>query len=562
MCSQARNQVRATRAITKNTKVTKMRHAKALLVNGCPGGFVLVLFVLFVNFLIHRDVVTAQATASLTRQQVLDTMKRATTFMVDKASTKGGYVWSYLPDFSRRWGELEARPTMVWIQPPGTPSMGHLFLDAYHATGDEYYYTVAEKVATALAEAQLESGGWNYVYDTAGEKALRDWYATVGRNAWRLEEFQHYWGNATFDDAGTAEAAKFFLRMYVEKHDGRYRAPLDKAITFVLRSQYPNGGWPQRFPLTHGLLKPGNPDYTSYITFNDDVAAENIEFLTMCYGALGDSRLRDPIGRGMDAFVLMQQRRPQPGWALQYTTDLKPAGARTYEPRALVTHTTATNIERLVQFYRMTGDAKFLARVPEAIDWLEGLTLPAGVAPPGRTHPTFIEIGTNEPLYVHREGSNVFNGRYYIDKNPKNTIAHYSSFRRIDVPRLRKLYSEARALDPAALAKQSPIAPSAARTAPPRLLAAVNDGGDATGVVSSLNAEGYWLAPLGMNSHPYKGDGPSTPVAGDYSQTHVGDESDTSPYPDATIKGISTSAFIRNMSVLIRWLENHSGGTQ
>ena len=66
------------------------------------------------------------------------------------------------------------------------------------------------------------------------------------------------------------------------------------------------------------------------------------------------------------------------------------------------------------------------------------------MAPPGRTHPTFVELGTNEPLYVHREGSNVFNGRYYVDKNPKGTIVHYSSFRNIDVAGLRKQY-EARA---------------------------------------------------------------------------------------------------------------------
>ena len=88
------------------------------------------------------------------RTRILDTMKRATTFMVEKVAHKGGYVWAYLPDLSRRWGEMEATPTMIWIQPPGTPSMGHLFLDAYHATGDEYYYRAAEGVAAALAAVQ------------------------------------------------------------------------------------------------------------------------------------------------------------------------------------------------------------------------------------------------------------------------------------------------------------------------------------------------------------------------------------------------------------------------
>jgi hypothetical protein len=32
--------------------------------------------------------------------------------------------------------------------------MGHLFLDAYRATGDEYYYQAAEKTASALIWGQ------------------------------------------------------------------------------------------------------------------------------------------------------------------------------------------------------------------------------------------------------------------------------------------------------------------------------------------------------------------------------------------------------------------------
>ena len=494
-------------------------------------------------------------------------MKRATTFMVEKVSTNGGYVWSYLPDFSRRWGELEARPTMVWIQPPGTPSMGHLFLDAYHATGDEYYYKAAEKAAAVLMAGQHPAGGWNYVVDLAGERSLRDWYNTVGRNAWRLEEFQHYWGNATFDDAGTAEAAKFFLRLYSEKKDLRYKAPLDKAIAFVLQSQYPVGAWPQRFPLTHGVLHHGNADYTSYLTFNDDVAAENIDFLLMCHQALGEPPVIEPIRRAMDAFVVTHQPKPQAGWALQYTTDLKSAGARTYEPKALVTHTTSANIELLVKFYRLTGERKFLARIPEAIDWLDGLTLPPGVAPAGRTHPTFVEVGTNEPLYVHREGSNVVNGRYFVDRNPAKTIVHYSSFRRIDVAGLRALYEQAKALRPAEAAVGSPLAASARPVPLPRYFVAERSAdGDAAAVVAALNEQGYWLAPLGYNSYPYRGESPRALANGDFSQTYVGDESDTSPFPDERITGISTAAYIRNMSVLIRALttsqQKSQGGTR
>jgi hypothetical protein len=518
-----------------------------------------------------RPPASRAAAASPTRAQVLDTMKRATTFMVEKASTNGGYVWAYLSDFSRRWGEMEARSSMVWVQPPGTPTMGHLFLDAYHATGDEYYYRAAEKAAKALIAGQHPSGGWNYMIDTAGEQSLQQWYDTVGRNAWRLEEFQHNWKNGTFDDGGTSESATLLLRLYAERKDPAIKAALDKAIGFVLDSQFPMGGWPQRFPLKNEFFHHGKPDYTSLITINDDVAAGNIEFLIRCYQALGDQRLLDPIRRGMDAFLLLQQPAPQAGWGLQYTPDLKPAGARTYEPAALVTHTTAAAVEQLLRFYRLTGDAKYLARIPEALDWLESVKLPpdvAAIAGFGRTHPTFVEVGTNKPIYVHRRGSNVMNGEYYVDGNPLNTIGHYSSFRMVDVAGLRKRYLEEKAMPPAEAAKGSPIGPGAARQPLPRFFqvseqprpgrmgpgAAESPDARLARILSSLDDQGRWIGELGTTSHPYKGDGAKTPAPGDFSQANVGDETDTSPYRAQGVVGISTSVYMRNMGELIRFL--------
>jgi hypothetical protein len=89
----------------------------------------------------------------------------------------------------------------------------------------------------------------------------------------------------------------------------------------------------------------------------------------------------------------------------------------------------------------------------------------------------------------------------------------------------------------------------------PRFVAVESSSGaDAGQVIASLTAAGYWLAPLGNNSHPFTRQSTATRVAGDFSQTHVGDETDTSPYPDDTLRGISTAAYIRNMSVLIRAL--------
>ncbi len=502
-------------------------------------------------------------------RHVQDAMKRATKFMVEKVSTEGGYVWSYLPDLSRRWGEMEARPTMIWVQPPGTPTMGHLFLDAYHATSDDYYYDAAAKAADALVRGQLACGGWNYVVDFAGARSLREWYDTIGRNGWRLEEFQHSWSNATFDDGGTAQSAKLLLRLYLERRDPKYKQALDRVIQFVLDSQYPVGAWPQRYPLTSEFSKDGRPDYTSFLTFNDDVTAGNIDFMITAYQALGDRNLLDPIARAMNAYLVLQQGQPQAGWALQYTPDLKPVGARTYEPAALVTHTTAQNVEQLLKFHRLTGDPRFLARIPEALDWLDSVRLSPALLQlaGGRTHPTFVEIATNRPLYVHRRGSNVVNGAYTVDYDPHDTVAHYNSFRQIDVAALRQKYEAARALSPAQVTAGSPLVAGLARAALPEYFVVTesrsattvaDQAASAAHLVSSMDEEGRWLSELGNTSHPYAGDGPKDVRPGDFSRTYVGDETDTSPYPVDHLLGISTQAYIRNMSVLIRHLDRIS----
>ena len=42
-------------------------------------------------------------------------MKRAVTYMDEEVSYRGGYVWSYSPDLTQTFGEMEAKRTMCWI---------------------------------------------------------------------------------------------------------------------------------------------------------------------------------------------------------------------------------------------------------------------------------------------------------------------------------------------------------------------------------------------------------------------------------------------------------------
>ena len=508
------------------------------------------------------------AKSAIRPEVVLETMKRATTFMREKVAFNGGYVWSYSSDLSMRWGEMQAYPTMIWIQPPGTASVGHVYLDAFYATGDRFYYDAAVEVGLALIAAQHPSGGWNYFYDFAGEESTRRWYDTIGKNGWRLEEFHHYYDNATFDDAGTAEAAKLMLRLSVESDDERFEDALEKSVLFILNSQYDNGGWPQRYPFVgRSQDLHDTPDYTRHITFNDDVAANNIDFLLLVWQLRGDERAVNAVHRAMRVYAATQQSAPQPGWGLQHVVDdLSPIGARSYEPNALATHTTAANISLMMDFFEWTGDESFIKRIPEALKWLSSVQLADGdVQIPGRSFPTFIEIGTNRPLINHRRGSNVVNGEYYQDYDPENPIAHYSQWRSIDLAGLQHRYEHLLNTSKAEFAGNSPLnrqidfelpkffANTDEEVSDFNALSTSRSREQVEGIVSGLNQAGYWPTPLRAVTNPYAGDGGAAPVDGDFGQTFVGDDTDTSPYiSDDPKLGISVSQFIDNMTTLIK----------
>ena len=184
-----------------------------------------------------------------------------------------------------------------------------------------------------------------------------------------------------------------------------------------------------------------------------------------------------------------------------------------------------------MNFYRMTGDERFLARVPETLDWLESLRLPPDPARSGRDFPTFIEIGTNRPLYVHRRGSNVVNGAYYWDYSPEATLGHYGAFRAIDIAgaAARTMPSSAPLRAKRCCAIRRCARPA---TRPCRATSTSLDvGSDLNAApaatpaeaIRSLNAEGWWPTPLRATSNPYRGPGPRQPPPGDYRTSHVGD---------------------------------------
>jgi hypothetical protein len=322
------------------------------------------------------------------------------------------------------------------------------------------------------------------------------------------------------------------------------------------------------------------------------VIGQNIKLLVMASLALGDAELGRRARAAFGSILDLQLSAPRAGWGLQHSLDGKPQSARSFEPRALATHTTATNVEQLMSFYELSLDARYLQRVPEALDWLDAVKLAPELAQRlGGTHPTFVELGTNEALYVHRRGSNVSNGSYYCDKLPAPRLSHYSPTRSIDVPTLRRRYAE---LTRSPAARSSPwdalLADLGRGSSPSRALPryfagreielvdlcterepapeAVTDG-QVQALIDAASPTGAWLAPLDFVSNPYRGPASGETFAADtYASTHVGDRSDTSPYQPSKAPagyaletapiGISVARFIANLTSLIAYVSETS----
>jgi PelA/Pel-15E family pectate lyase len=407
---------------------------------------------------------------------------------MESVSNRGGFLSTYASDLTDQWGEIPARKSQVWVQSPGTVSMGQLLLEAFAATDDPEYLGMAEKTAGALIYGQRPEGGWHYFIDF-DPQGIPEYYEKVASKCWGWEEFYHYGDNSTFDDDVHTGATRFLLSLYLATLDPRYRRPLDRALEFLLASQFPNGAWPQRFPL--------RDDYSSFYTFNDAVTINNIHLLLEAHEKLGDTRLKEAARRGMEFVVKAQLAPPQAAWALQYDKAMRPAKARNYEPAAVSVGQTLECIRNLEIFYKMTGDREFLRGIPDAIGWLERSTLNGGrgAVYEGKTytHASFYEPGTNRPIYAHRQKSladvdpkDPMQG-YWVDYELGNFTEHYGEAGNIDVAAIKKEFERVSALEPAAARAEY------GRERERRDRPADVDAGEAGKIIAAMDSRGAWV---------------------------------------------------------------------
>ncbi|QDT08236.1 pectate lyase [Stieleria marina] len=143
----------------------------------------------------------------------------------------------------------------------------------------------------------------------------------------------------SMDNDATTVPMKFMARMAHATGDDEYRQSFLRGVDYLLAAQYPNGGWPQFWPLRKG--------YYSHITYNDGAMIQVIDVIRDVANGKApydfvDSQRRkkaaESLARGINCIVKTQVKRSGKltVWCAQHDAEsLAPAKARSYEHPSL-----------------------------------------------------------------------------------------------------------------------------------------------------------------------------------------------------------------------------------
>jgi hypothetical protein len=306
---------------------------------------------------------------------------------------------------------------------------------------------------------------------------------------------------------------------------------VEKSLDFILQAQYPNGAWPQRFPLRDGYAHDGFPDYTSYYTLNDGAAEANIDLLLEAHRTLGDPRYLDAALLAVEALIEMQGPETQAAWAEQYGPDMQPIAARTHEPAGYVVRESLAVAGLLGRFYLMTGDSRYLAPIPPFFDWLDRINSEAAKA--NYPRPRYWEPGTNRPIYVVRtyEFTPEGYGKYLWTTDPALARCDGEPCKAdgkpiVDVAPYRAWYDEIAALT-AAEARAAYLADMQSRELQPSI-----SREEVADIIATMDDRGAWVTDVRVNEANAR----------------------TDAYMHPTIRGISTRTFVDRMAALTEYV--------
>jgi PelA/Pel-15E family pectate lyase len=281
--------------------------------------------------------------------------------------------------------------------------------DAWYA-GDE-----AKALTESILSFQAPSGGWSkhLGFGQGPRKSGMQWtsQSDPGKPA-------HYL--ATFDNSSTTAEMHFLANAWLATEREDCKAAFVKGVNFIFAAQYPNGGWPQVYPLEGG--------YHDDVTFNDNAMTHILELLSgiardePCYGFLDPHQRQqavEALARGVQCVLKTQidQGGRKTVWCSQFDPlILMPSNARKMEPATLSGGESSGILKFLMSISNPTPE--IVACIEDGLKWFDEVKI-IGIGTrdvDGKTiyvaDPTsaeirwarFYDLKTNKPVFPGRDG--------------------------------------------------------------------------------------------------------------------------------------------------------------
>jgi PelA/Pel-15E family pectate lyase len=265
--------------------------------------------------------------------------------------------------------------------PPQAVGGGHYNLPLDR---DPVWYATPEARAIAdnMVSFQTPAGGWSKNQDRTVHRLRGQRYANDAEHMdLDMENFDapvdRFWTFVgTLDNDATTTEMRFLAKVAARapgRQGDAWRASIVKGVNYLLNAQYPNGGWPQIWPLEGG--------FHDAITFNDNAVAkasmllEDVAESREGFGFVSaDLKRRAAAAQTHAVALILRAQKTVDGqltaWPQQIDPlTLDPSSARNYEPRSLASGETTDILLFLMRQPHPSPEVKTAVRA--GVAWLE-----------------------------------------------------------------------------------------------------------------------------------------------------------------------------------------------
>jgi len=285
-----------------------------------------------------------------------------------------------------------------------------------------------ERIMGIILSFQTPSGGWSKRTD-------------MGKNARQPGEAFGVEENyiPTFDNNATNTQLQLLAQAYSVTGKKVYLNAFERGVQLIVDAQYPNGGWPQNYPIVGG--------YHDHITYNDNLIKQLMELL-----------YEISLGKNEFAFVTKKMRKQAQAtyekglecikktqvetngqltiWGAQHDRlTLAPTKARNFEMVSLSSTESAHLMSFLMDLDK--PDADTIKAVHAAAKWFQenrilgqrwsrtDFALQADPEAPAMWS-RFYEMGTNKPIFGDRDSS-IYYSVAQVSEERRKGYAWYST---------------------------------------------------------------------------------------------------------------------------------------